>query len=745
MPVLFLLLLSFLQGLAADTSGYQKLVQPYVAKHCSTCHNAKAKVAGLDLDRTADSITADQDVWEKVARKIKTGEMPPKGLPVPPSADSAAVTAWIDKEFARYDKARGQHDPGRVTARRLNRVEYNNTIRDLTGLDLHPADAFPVDDSGYGFDNIGDVLSLSPALMEKYMTAAERVARASIAIPRTFRETSDRYRSDRVKQVGPPGSIDVSHNFPIEGDYTIRIAIAGKRIEEADGLFVSALVDGREMQRFDGVNPPNKPRMRDLTIRPPAGTHRIRVQFTNADGRPVSEDKGVLIEYLDIRGPKNPGAFAPPPSHKLILVCGEWPGKYSDACLRQIVETFARRAFRRPVTTAEVDTLFGYVTKAKADGEPPERALRLAMQAVLVSPHFLFRVERDAKPTDTKAVHRINEFELASRLSYFLWSSMPDEELYNLAAKGRLRRNLEPQVRRMVADRKFAAFTENFVGQWLGLRNLDEAKPAKEKFPQFDNELREAMKMETQLFFENVVREDRSLAEFLDANYTFLNERLAKHYGIAGVSGPEFRKVTLTTSQRGGLVTMASVLTVSSYPNRTSPVIRGKYLLENFLNSPPPAPPPNVPSLEESAGGMKGTLRQQLEKHRTNAICASCHTRMDPLGFGLENYDAVGTWRETDDGFPIDASGTMPGGRAFQGPGELKSLLKNSQSDFAQCMAEKMMIYALGRGLEKQDRTFVRQVVSRVAADNYRFMRLVMEIVNSAPFQLRRGEAGGTS
>lgn len=731
--------------MAADNGGFRRTVQPFLTKHCIACHSTKAKAGNLDLERfrSADAVLAEQEVWDKAARKIRTGEMPPKGLPAPSAVETGAILKWLATEYARYDRS-VKPDPGRVTARRLNRAEYNNTIRDLLAVDVRPADTFPVDDSGYGFDNIGDVLSMSPALMEKYMIAANRVAKAAIAVPRTYKETSDRYRSDRVKVVGPAGSLEVRHSFPVEADYEIRIAIAGRRVTPEDRLRIAALVDGKEERSFDAVLPPNRPRVLDLKIRPKAGTHLLRAHFTSAEGALVTEDKGVLVEYIEVRGPYNPAPFVPPPSHARILVCGEWPGKYDDICLRQIVAELTRRAFRRPVTASEVDRFFRYVTLAKGDGESPEVALRFALQAILVSPQFLFRVENHSKPTDPKATQPISEFELATRLSYFLWSSMPDDTLFQLAQQKQLRKPgvLEQQVERMLADPKFAGFLDNFLGQWLELRNLDEVKPAPEKFPEFDPALRAAMKTETQMFFEHVARSNRSILDFLSSDYTFLNDRLARHYGIAGVEGGEFRQVKLTTPQRGGILTHASLLTVSSYPNRTSPVLRGKFLLENFLNAPPPPPPPNVPTLEEQAGANKGSLRQQMEKHRTNAVCASCHTRMDALGFGLENYDAVGKWRDRDGDFPIDPSGELPGQRKFTSPAELKSILMEERTDFAMGLAEKMIIYALGRGLERGDRPQLRQIVRNLAASDYKFKSLVMEIVKSAPFQMRRGEGG---
>ncbi|MBL8175568.1 MAG: DUF1592 domain-containing protein [Bryobacterales bacterium] len=734
MPVLIVLFLSGVLTFAADESGYRKHVRPFLARHCAMCHNAKAKLGNLDLQRftSAGTILAEQDVWDKVSAKLASGEMPPKGRPSPPKSEIDALRNWLTAEYARFDK-RPNHDPGRVTARRLNRVEYNNTIRDLTGLDLKPASAFPPDDSGYGFDNIGDVLSLSPALMEKYLRAASQIMREAIATPRALQEMNDRYRIDRIPQSGPPGSIEVKHAFPAEADYTIRIAMAGRRVAAGETLRVIAQLDGHT-QQFDANTPPNRPRVLEWKLRTRAGVQPIKAFFALESGAPLTADNGMLLEYIEVRGPYNPAPQQPPVSHARILICGQWPGAYDDACIARIVENFARRAFRRPVTPGEAGKFTRIALSAKQEGESAEQAIRYALQAVLVSPHFLFRIERDSKPG---AAHEITQYDLAARLSYFLWSSMPDDALLDAAQKGAVL----GEVPRMIADPKFSTFIDNFTGQWLELRNLDEVKPTPEKFPQFDAALREAMKQETRLFFASLVRDNGSLLDLIDAPYTFLNDRLARHYGIAGVDGPEFRRVALETPQRGGVLTHASILTVSSYPNRTSPVIRGKFLLENFLNAPPPPPPPNVPSLEESAAGMGGTLRQQMEKHRTNAVCASCHQRMDTLGFGLENYDAIGAWREEEGGVRIDPSGALPGGRAFQSPAQLKAILKAERDAFAQCLAEKMLTYALGRGLERTDRTFVRQIVRSVAADGYRLRSLIAGIVQSTPFRMRRAES----
>jgi hypothetical protein len=496
-------------------------------------------------------------------------------------------------------------DPGRVVVRRLNRAEYNNTIRDLFGADLKLAADLPADDSGYGFDNIGDVLTLSPLLMERYFAAADLV------------------------------------------DHT-------------------------------------------------------------------------------------------PEARKRVFICGHKKGQHQAACARTNLAAFARRAYRRPVTDAEVDRLVRFVHTAQRHGDTLEQGVLVAVKAALVSPNFLFRIEHDQAATQ-----KVSDVELASRLSYFLWSSMPDDELLHLAEERRLGAPsvLDEQVRRMLRDPKSRALVENFGGQWLELRNLDAAVPDENKFPEFGGVLRSAMRQETELFFDAIVREDRSIFDFIDANFTFLNERLAKHYGIEGVTGRDFRRVTLDTEQRAGVLTHASVLTVTSYPARTSPVLRGKFLLENFLNAPPPPPPPGIPALAEPEAGVHASLREQLEQHRANPACASCHTRMDPLGFALENYDAIGRWRTHDGDFPIDASATLPDGRRLSGPVELRQVIKSQPQAFRECFASKLLTYALGRGLEDYDKPVVQSVTRGLQDGGDRFSQLVTDIVRSVPFQTRRGRA----
>ena len=740
--------------LAAGPS-FEKTVEPFLKSNCLLCHNSKLKVGGLSLDTYTGSKAAlqDREVWEKVVQKLRSGQMPPKGRPVPLPEQVSAVTRWLEVEFARLDR-NIPPDPGRVTARRLNRVEYNNTVRDLVGVDFKPAADFPADDSGYGFDNIGDVLSLSPVLMEKYLAAAEKIARRAIVADPPPKPTRERIEHAAVgPEESPARDLTGRHQFPVEGDYVIRGTLGGRR----EALLITLWLDGKELQTFPVTTEEEAARVGEMRLHLTAGEHELKATLLHDDSRPdapVDPDepkpkdkkkkpgRDPFIDRFEIIGPYNPHARPLTESHKRIFVCDDAPGQHRPECARLIVAALARRAYRRPVTNEEVNGLVRFVNMAQQNGDSFEQGVRLALEAILVSPHFLFRIEHDPEPNNPAAPHHLDDYELASRLSYFLWSSMPDAELFRLAGERKLRKPdaIAAQVRRMLQDPKSIALVDNFAGQWLELRNLDSVKPDPDRFPAFDEDLRRAMKQETQLFFEAVIHEDRSILDFIDGRFTFLNERLAKHYGIPGVTGPEFRRVELTGDERSGVLTQASVLTVSSYPTRTSPVIRGKWILENFLNDPPPPPPPGVPNLNEAAIGTTASLRQQLEQHRASPACASCHARMDPLGFGLENYDAVGRWRTQDGKFAVDSTGTLPGGRTFRAPFELKEILKTDRDAFARCLAEKMLTYALGRGLERYDKPAVNLICRRLAASDYHFSSLVLEIVRSLPFEERHGE-----
>jgi len=592
---------------------FAKDVAPLVNRYCGKCHGPTKPKGGVALTAFTDetSVLKKRSVWEQVADILRSGDMPPPGKPRPSADELDTINAWLDAVVFQMD-CNARKDPGRVTIRRLNRAEYNNTIRDLVGISFQPADDFPQDDVGYGFDNIGDVLSLPPLLMEKYLAAAEKITEKALSSPEARK----------------------------------RVFIVPTQNEES---------------------------------------------------------------------------------------------------ARQILERFASRAYRRSLRGDELRRLMRFVEMAEKNRDGFETGIGLAMQAVLVSPHFLFRVEIDPKPDDPKAIHPISHYELASRLSYFLWSSMPDDELFELARKKTLREPdvLEKQVRRMLKDSRARALVDNFAGQWLQTRNLRDFKPDPDLFPSFDDKLRSSMLRETELFFENVLREDRSILDFIDADYTFVNERLAKHYGLSGVKGEQFRRVSLTGTPRGGILTQAAVLAVTSNPTRTSPVKRGKWILDNILGTPPPPPPPGVEELkDDKQAELSGSLRQRMEQHRANPSCASCHQRMDPLGFGFENFDAIGAWRSREGKHAIDPAGTLPNGQSFQGPSELRAILKTRQDAFARCLGEKLLTYALGRGVERYDRCALDDMVKGAAKDNYKFSRLVIEIVKSDPFQKRRGKGG---
>jgi mono/diheme cytochrome c family protein len=798
-----------------DEAVFTETVKPFLFRNCYQCHNERRTRGNLDLKKYADaaSVLADPNTWEHVLLKIRTGEMPPEDEPRPTPAELRLVTAWVDAQILRADQTTPP-DPGRVTIRRLNRTEYNNTVRDLLGVDLTPADDFPQDDSGYGFDNIADVLSLPPVLMERYLVAAERVTRAALFGVPPVKPTLVR-RQPRTRTVQPleqppatydvtglslPNAVHTLYRFPVDGEYTFRVVTGGTRPAASAPVELALWIDGRQVgagtldpeasASFFTYKQDLGGKTVDMRVRVPAGEHwvaasvarlfeglpasyggpnpslrsapaavftpppdassekleRLRKQFDEqrAERVPANDARVAAIE---IGGPYAQATAPAAESLARIFVCGHRTGAHGPACRRRILSTMARRAFRRPVTPAEVATYDGLAALAHGRGESLEESLAVAIQAMLVSPDFLFRIERDRQASDASSTSPaspagalISDHELAARLSYFLWASMPDAALRRLADRGQLRNPavLEREVRRMLQDDKARTLVNEFGGQWLQVRALESAAPDKERFPGFDDYLRFSMRQETELFFASIIRQDRSIFDFLTAPYTFVNERLARHYGIDGVAGPEFRRIEVPTP-RGGILTHASVLTVSSYATRTSPVLRGKWILENLLDAPPPDPPPGVANLNEPKAGESASVRQQLEAHRSDPTCAACHRRMDPLGFGLENYDAIGAWRTSDAGMPIDATGQLPDGRAFDGPVALRGILEREHDAFARALTVKLLTYALGRGLTPSDRQTVRTIARALSAHDYRFSGLVLEIVRSAPFQRRRG------
>jgi hypothetical protein len=718
----------------ADT--FDSDVKPFLKSNCVVCHSGESPAGTLDLNRflglDAAAALASREQWQRVSEKLASGEMPPAGTPRPAAEGVAAVRRWVEDEYIRLDGA-AKPNPGRVTARRLNRYEYNNSVLDLLGVDFHPADEFPADDSGYGFDSIGDVLSVSPALMQKYLQAAETIAGtvAPAAQPKV-KPTADRYLAERIGQY-PRMREEFTHKFVADGEYHLRTTWYQKLPNgmPIEGRFY---LDGKQVADVKLICSEEMDRAVAAQILVPMGPHRVMAELKVLD--PAYRKAMPYLEYTEIQGPVIQRSAGLSGVYRTLFICGHEPGHHQASCARRILTPLANRAWRRPVTSQEVSSLLQLAAAAQKRGDSFERSIGVALQAVLVSPYFLFRIELDPVQAGT---YRLNQYELATRLAYFIWSSMPDDELRTLADRGQLQSPavMQGQIKRMLADPKSKRLVDAFGGQWLQTRNLDTLKPDARKFPDYDEDLRDAMKTETQMFLQAIVDEDRSVLDLLDARFTYLNERLARHYGIPGVTGDEFRRVALDGVQRSGILTQASVLTVSSYPTRTSPVIRGKYTLENILGAPPPPPPGNVPPLDEASLGTAATVRQQLEKHRANAVCASCHSKMDPLGFGLENYDAIGRWRTLDGKLPVDATGVLPNGKTFSTPAELKNILKSDPDVFARCIVQKMFVFALGRGLETYDRTATDKASRSMAEGGYRFSKLIEEIVNSVPFQMR--------
>ena len=719
---------------------------------------------------------------EKILDKISTGRMPPPGAPAPAKAELDAAIAALNKTLGHSNSA--VQSPGRVTARRLNRIEYDNTLHDLLGISLRPGTDFPLDDAGYGFDNNGDVLSISPLLMEKYTTAARAASRAAVygeVAPKQpgklTRFLGKKLQDDPTSNALPfslRGALWTSYDFPVTGDYEFRMRIGNYRPREnvsprqkelsrkfapspAEKVELTELnriadppvkmvmtVDGREIYRevvegnidYAYAHGESIARTR-LT----AGEHRFRASFpeyadmddprtnVNTDGR-----RKIFVDYIDIVGPFNP---APAPKNPAIFVCPE----HTPACARRIIENTATRAWRRPVTAAELDRLSKLAATVRKDSEKFDEGLRIALEAILLSPNFLFRIEREPTAPGT-GTYNLNDFELATRLSYFLWSSLPDEPLMRAAREHKLTQpgGLQTQLKRMLTDPRATALIDNFAGQWLSLRELDRRKPDPVRFPLADDEILEAMKTESLLFAGAILRENRPILDFLDGRFTYLNGALARYYGLPGVNGEAFRKVELDGVQRGGVMTHGAILTLSSYATRTSPVLRGKWVLENLLGTPPPPPPPDVPELKpKTSDGHKLTMRQAMEEHRNNPVCSSCHSRMDPIGFALENFDGIGEWRDKDAVAPIDASGRLPNGEQFQGAvGLTKVLLEKHKEEFIGTVTEKLMIYALGRGMPPDDKPTIRAIARKAAGREYRMSAFIEAIVESVPFQMRK-------
>jgi hypothetical protein len=818
-----------------------------VARYCHECHDDIERTADLSLASLPLADAAQHaDVWEKVVRKLRAGMMPPPDGKQPDPAERAALAAWLEGELDRA--AAAAPNPGRTEPlHRLNRAEYRNAIRDLVGVDLDVAEILPSDDASYGFDNIAGVLKLSPTLLERYLSAADKVSRLAVGTPSPFvsidyfRVPDDRAQDQRLPGLpfGTRGGTAITYHFPADAEYVIAAELSRDLNEQvplyAEPQELEVAIDGARVGLFTLAavpvtgkvapsNDPNEPAISqiapklslkpaerrernkadaDWRVRVPvtAGTHEVTVAFVARTAavdetprlpfqRPypagvnIPETRtGAYLRSVEISGPydtSGPGSASSrrdpsgpgdangagdttgaseTPSRERIFSCRPaGDGAATEPCAREILGALARRAYRRPVVDADVEPLLAFYRDgagieadsgtgggasagAALDSASFDAGIQLALKRLLVSPEFLFRAERDPEGLAPNTPYRVSDVELASRLSFFLWSSIPDDELLAAAERGALREpaQLEAQVRRMVKDPRAAAFTSNFAGQWLYLRNLEAAVPVQSKFPDFDDTLRQSLERETELFFASIVQEDRSALDLLRADHTFLNERVARLYGIANVKGNHFRRVTLPQdSPRRGLLGQGSILTVTSYPDRTSPVVRGKWILENLLGTPPPPPLPNVPDLEATDGsGTTLPMRERLAAHRASPTCASCHKLMDPLGFALENFDATGRWRMLDEaGGRIDASGNLPDGTKLSGAESLREALLGSDR-FVMTLTEKLLTYAVGRGVEYYDQPAVRKIVRDAAASDYRFSALLMGVVQSSPFQMR--------
>ena len=783
------------RSVTARASEYRTLIRRY----CVTCHNERLRNGDVALDTMdIEHVGQGAEVWEKVVRKLRTRTMPPPGRPRPDEAAYGAFASWLETALDR--EAAANPNPGRRPAiHRLNRAEYANAIRDLLTLDIDRGSLLPPDDSGYGFDNIADVLSVSPTLAERYLAAARKISRLAVGDPE-LRPTTDTVAVNKyLKQdgrlsedlpFGSRGGLAVPYYFPVDGEYVVKVYLLRTYNGRIRGLLephqLEVRLNGARIARFtigigaqtDGRAPGEPPETsrqrrertralerdldgREVRFSAKAGPGSLAVSFVGQGSVPefMLRPQYAVTSYeyagdgtippgigsIEIRGPYEVKGRGDTPSRRRIFVCRPTGGHDEEPCAERILSTLARRAYRRPVTDADVRPLLDLYTATRRT-EDFDGAIEMALRRILVSPDFLFRTERDPVNAASGTLYRISDLELASRLSFFLWSSIPDDELLDVAERGQLTQPavFEQQVRRMLADpRSTAALVSNFAGQWLHLRNIRLVSPDPYEFPEWDENLRLALERETRLFLESQLREDRGVPELLTADYTFVNQRLAWHYRMPGVYGNHFRRVTLTDEARKGLLGKGSVLTVTSYPHRTSPVVRGKWLLENLLGAPPPPPPPDVPELPENdaADVTPLSLRERMEAHRANPVCASCHRVMDPLGFALENFNGIGGWRTTTEaGTPIDASGTLLDGTTFDSPVAFRRALVADPENFVTTVTEKLLTYALGRGTEYYDAPAIRQIVRDAAANNYRWSSLIVGITGSAPFQMRRTE-----
>jgi hypothetical protein len=778
-------------------------------KYCVTCHNSKTKIAGLTLDKMDLSNVSDNaETWEKVVKKLRTGAMPPLGMPKPEKATVDEFLSWLEGSI---DKAAALHpNPGRPALHRLNRAEYANAIRDLLALDIDSSEFLPTDDASFGFDNVASVLGLSPALQERYIAAAGKISRLAVGDPATspivdtYRVRSDISQDDHIEglPLGTRGGVLIHHNFPLDGEYVIKVKLLKSTVDllfggNAQDETLEIALNGERVKTLT-INPTKKEKPKEpkpevkvnndgfdpaaatkLSMSQPpdslearlfvkAGPQTVTVAFLKKTLAPVedlvepferstfdpSDPKGLPhVLSVSIGGPFEAKGSGDTPSRRKIFTCHPATSSEEIPCARKIISTLAAHAYRQPVSDSDLETLLGFYQEGRnrsASGNGTfENGVEMALRRLLASPQFVFRFERDpagfaSNKAGPDANYRISDLDLASRLSFFLWSSIPDDELIHLAAQGRLENPavLEQQVRRMLADPRSEALVDNFAGQWLYLRNLRGVAPDLETFPNFDDNLRQAFKTETELFFGSIMHEDHNVLDLLSANYTFVNDRLARHYGIPNIYGSQFRRVTVTDDARRGLLGQGSLLIVTSVATRTSPVQRGKWLLENIMGTPPNPPPAGVPPLKENTtGGKPLTVRERMEQHRANPSCAGCHKVLDPLGFALDNFDAVGAWRTLgEDGSSIDATGVLADDTKVNGPVDLRKALLSRPNVFVGTMTEKLMTYALGRGVEYYDMPAIRAIVHEAARNDYRFSSLILGVVKSTPFQMRRSQ-----
>ena len=731
---------------------FDESIQPLLKTYCFDCHSGDAGDAGLTLDRF-DSIKQmlnQRKLWKKAEHRVAAKEMPPSDYNEIDSKSHQVLMEWLDRLFNVADCS--NIDPGPMTLRRLNRVEYRNTVRDLMGVDYQLADDFPGDDVGYGFDNIGDVLSLPPILMEKYLAAAEAITESAVpdVTKPMLQQTFSHHQldsNDNVQKLEQSvlmftnATVFATVELPLDGQYQIRVGVIPEQAGNEPVQF-SIGFNRQQKHRRSVPGASGDPTEFEFTLQGRAGERRLGVSFLNdyyqaaSDGKPA-EDRNMHVTFIQIEGPKN---YRHPGFEKIVgdSIPESLPQQRDLA--KKIVNRMAHRGFRRLVADAEIDRLMNLFDYAIEEGDSFPVALRLPLQAILVSPHFLFKVETPPPTQSHGEVWQLDHFQLATRLSYFLWSTMPDDELFRAALDGKLK---EPnfyrnQIARMLQDPKSDALVENFVTQWLQLRKLEQLQPDSEIFPGVDLELRREMIEETKLVVKELIRNDASLLRLLDTDFTYVNRRLAEFYGIEGVDGDGFQRVKLQSPHRGGILTHASILTVTSVPTRTSPVLRGKWIMENLLGEEPPPPDPDATPIEDQTE-LTGSLRQRLEQHRADPNCAVCHLVMDELGFALENFDAVGRWRELDEGFPIDNSGLLPDGTSFAGAAEMQRVIHNQLKEkFVRCVTEKMLVYALGRGLEYYDECTLDRIIKELDTRDFRFGDLIYLIATSDPFIKQR-------